>query len=68
VDINPYRQGTFMAGTGQAIVAPEYLKSYRPDIVIVMNSVYREEIRHNLSQMKLNPAILALGEPQTRKI
>ncbi|MGD8273197.1 MAG: class I SAM-dependent methyltransferase [Desulfobacterales bacterium] len=68
VDINPYRQGTFMAGTGQAIVAPEYLKSYRPDVVIVMNSVYRKEIRHNLSQMKLNPAILALGEPQTRKI
>jgi hypothetical protein len=33
-----------MAGTGQRIDAPEYLKEYRPDVVIVMNSIYRMDI------------------------
>ncbi|MCL4805744.1 MAG: methyltransferase domain-containing protein, partial [Anaerolineae bacterium] len=44
VDINPIKTGTFMAGTGQEIVAPSFLKQYRPDVVIIMNPVYREEI------------------------
>jgi hypothetical protein len=66
VDINPYRQGTFMAGTGQAIVAPDYLKKYRPDVVIIMNAVYRKEIQIDLHRMDCNPTILTLDEPKTR--
>jgi hypothetical protein len=60
VDINPYRQGTYMAGTGQEIVAPEFLKEYQPDIVIVMNPVYREEIRQDLNRMGLSPELLTI--------
>ncbi len=30
VDINPYKHGTFLAGTGQEIVSPEFLKDYNP--------------------------------------
>ncbi|MEE4111255.1 MAG: class I SAM-dependent methyltransferase [Desulfobacteraceae bacterium] len=60
VDINPYRQGTFMAGTGQRIVAPAFLKDYRPDCVIVMNAVYREEIERDLHQMRLHPKVMTL--------
>jgi len=63
VDINPYRQQTFMAGTGQKIVAPTFLKEYRPDIVIVMNAIYREEIQGNLSQLGLQPLMLTLQRP-----
>ena len=62
VDINPHRQGTFMAGTGQQIVAPSFLKSYRPHAVIVMNAVYVDEIRTELRRMELEPVIYALGE------
>ena len=62
VDINPYRQGTFMAGSGKAIVEPGFLKTYRPDVVIIMNAVYREEIQRDLSKMELEPLVLALGE------
>jgi len=62
VDINPYRQGTFMAGTGQKIVAPEFLRAYRPDAVIIMNPVYREEIVSDLKMMELSPEIHVLGE------
>lgn len=60
VDINPYRQGTFMAGTGQEIVAPEFLKEYQPDIVVVMNPIYREEIQQDLNRMGLAPELLTI--------
>jgi hypothetical protein len=60
VDINPYRQGTFMAGTGHEIVPPSFLKKNKPDKVIVMNAIYREEITETLKQLALFPEILTL--------
>jgi SAM-dependent methyltransferase len=45
VDINPLKQGMYIAGTGQQIVSPEFLREYRPDAVIVMNPAYKSEIR-----------------------
>ncbi len=60
VDINPIKTGTFMAGTGQEIVAPAFLKEYRPDVVIIMNPVYRDEITRDLQAMGLSPEIRTL--------
>jgi SAM-dependent methyltransferase len=60
VDINPYRQDTYMAGTGQKIVSPEFLNDYRPDVVVIMNEVYKKEITRNLSEFGLAPEILTL--------
>lgn len=60
VDINPNKTGTFMAGTGQEIVAPEFLASYRPDVVVIMNPVYRQEITQDLAAMSLSPRILTM--------
>jgi hypothetical protein len=60
VDINPYRQGHFLPGTGLPIVAPDFLADYRPDVVIVMNPVYREEIASDLVRMGLQPEIVTL--------
>jgi len=51
VDINPLKHGTYMAGTGQEIVGPEFLREYRPDTVIVMNRVYCDEIQSNLGKL-----------------
>lgn len=51
VDINPHKHGTFLAGTGHEIVAPSFLAEYRPDIVIVMNPVYADEIRDDCAKM-----------------
>jgi len=60
VDINPFRHGYFMAGTGHQIVSPEFLKDYKPDVVIVMNEIYCEEIGKDLREMGLSPQIIAL--------
>jgi len=57
VDINPYKHGMHMAGTGQKIVAPTFLQDYRPDVVIVMNPIYCREIQQELDMMKV-PATL----------
>jgi hypothetical protein len=51
VDINPRKQGMFVAGTGQRIVAPDFVRAYRPDEVIVMNPVYVDEIRRMLGEL-----------------
>lgn len=60
VDINPFKRGTYMAGTGQKIVAPEFLQEYKPDIVIVMNPIYRDEIQQDLKRIGLTPEIITV--------
>jgi 2-polyprenyl-3-methyl-5-hydroxy-6-metoxy-1,4-benzoquinol methylase len=60
VDINPYRQGKFMAGTGQQIVAPEFLKEYKPDLAIAMNPVYQPEIQQELNRLGLATRVCAV--------
>jgi hypothetical protein len=64
VDINPYRQGKFMPGTGQQIVSPEFLKSYRPDMIIVMNPIYCREIQSELRRLHVSAEILSVSEPK----
>ena len=60
VDINPYRHGFFMPATGQEIVSPESLKQVLPNVVIIMNRIYRHEIEKDLRQMDLDPEVLVL--------
>lgn len=58
VDINPRKQGKFIPGTGQEIIAPERLEAYGPDVVIVMNPLYRQEIQDMLKEIGLAPDVL----------
>lgn len=57
VDINPRKQGKFIPGSGQEIVSPELMKTYRPDVVIVMNPLYEEEIQAALQEMGLSARV-----------
>ncbi len=61
VDINPHRQGRYMPGTGQPIVAPRELVKLNPDHVIVMNPVYLDEISRDLKDLGLAPRLWAPG-------
>ena len=58
VDVNPRRAGTFIAGTGQEIVAPQSLAHDRPDVVIVMSPIYLPEITAQLARLHVHPACL----------
>jgi trans-aconitate methyltransferase len=55
VDINPQKQGRFVAGTGQQIVSPEFLQLYQPDVIIVMNVIYQKEIQEVTEKLGLSP-------------
>ncbi|MEM1255649.1 MAG: class I SAM-dependent methyltransferase [Cyanobacteria bacterium P01_H01_bin.21] len=57
VDINPRKQGMYVAGTGQRIVSPEFLQDYQPDVVLVMNSIYKNEIQQILTRLGLTPEL-----------
>jgi hypothetical protein len=58
VDINPHKRGTYMAGAGQQIVAPEFLKAYEPHVVIVMNPIYCDEIQRDLNRMGVTAELI----------
>ncbi|MGD9570385.1 MAG: methyltransferase domain-containing protein [Thermoleophilia bacterium] len=48
VDLNPRKQGRYLPGTGQPIVAPEDLVADPPGSVLIMNPLYAEEIQATL--------------------
>lgn len=66
VDINPYKHNTFLAKTGHKIVSPEYLRANSPDVLIIMNPIYTDEIRVSLREMNLSPMVVPIdADPLT---
>ena len=59
VDINPHMSAHYMARTGLEIVQPFVLRDYRPDVVVVMNPVYRQEIIAELATLGLKPEVIS---------
>ncbi len=60
VDINPYRAGYYMSGTGHPIVDPEQLTHIRPDTVILMNPIYTKEVRARMDELGIHPELVTL--------
>ena len=60
VDINPHRHHMFIPGAGSEVTSPDSLREYRPDVVVVMNSIYRDEIAEMLRGMGLEPDIVTV--------
>lgn len=60
VDINPNKQGMFLAGTGHRIISPQELVTLDPDLVIAMNSVYLDEIQAELDSLGIDTVLEGL--------
>jgi hypothetical protein len=60
VDINPTKHGFYMAGTGQQIVSPEFLAEYDPELVVVMNPIYIDEIQADLDRLGVTARLTAV--------
>lgn len=60
IDVNPYKQGSYLPGTGQRIESPDALRTNPPDTVVVMNPVYREEIGVDLQAMSIDCELITL--------
>lgn len=59
VDVNPRKQGKFIAGSGQQIISPQALAAYRPDVVLLMNGIYQSEVEAMLAGIGLSPSVIA---------
>ncbi len=60
VDINPHKWGKFMVGSNHPIVGPEALLELRPELVVVMNPIYVEEISAMIHELGLSCVVQAL--------
>ncbi len=60
VDINPGKQGKYIPGSGQLVVSPEFLDTFHPDTVLIMNDMYRREIQDCLDSLNLSARIHSL--------
>lgn len=60
VDINPHKHGRYVPGTGQRIVAPDFLAEFKPDVILIMNPNYLSEIQHKADQLNLTPQFLVV--------
>jgi len=61
IDINPHKAGYYLAGTGHRIDPPSRLPALAPDVILVMNPVYLDEIRAMVASHGLTPELHGLG-------
>ncbi len=65
VDLSPRKQGLYVPGTGARVVDPDFLVSYRPDVVVVANPIYRTEIERMLLLKDVRPrSVVCLSEDE----
>ena len=60
VDINPFKHGRWMAGTGHRIIAPKELVDLRPALVVAMNATYLDEIAAEMRDLGVDARLEAL--------
>jgi hypothetical protein len=60
VDINPHRQGKYMAGSAHRIISPTELAEKGVGLVIAMNGIYTAEIRRSMDELGIKATLLAL--------
>ena len=52
--MNPRKHNRYVPGTGQQIKPPVFLKEYQPDVVIIMNPIYSNEIKNKLGELNID--------------
>ncbi len=58
VDLNPLKFGRFVPGAATAVVAPSDLVADPPDVVVVMNQLYRDEIVAALEELGISAEVV----------
>lgn len=57
VDINPYKQGKFISGSGHKIISPEELAKTGIQKIITMNPMYSDEIKKTICSMGIKAEV-----------
>jgi hypothetical protein len=58
IDLNVRKHGRFVPGTGQEVGGPQSLRAARPDVILVPNRLYTEEIRRWVADMDLRAEVV----------
>jgi hypothetical protein len=58
VDVSPDKQGRYVPGTGQRIVAPEHLRGQPVDAVVLLNPNYRGEVAATLDALGVRAELI----------
>ncbi len=59
-DISPRKHGLYVAGTGHKVVAPEALRDESPDMVVIMNPIYQDEIGTSVRDLGLDAEVVCV--------
>ena len=65
VDVNPFKQHSFLPGSAHEILAPQALREVKPDVLVVMNPAYAGEVADMVERLGLHPDIESLGAVHT---
>jgi hypothetical protein len=69
VDVNPRKQGRFIAGTGHSIVLPCALQENPPDAIVLLNQSYKSEVEQILDRMNIRSELLvSASDPLTGEL
>jgi SAM-dependent methyltransferase len=60
VDINPRKKFKFVSGSAQQIVSPKFLRDYDPDLIFIMNPIYKTEITQTIQEMGIAPELIVV--------
>ena len=51
VDVNPRKHGSYLPGSAVRVVTPESMSEFEPDVVVLANPIYGDEVRATLSRL-----------------
>lgn len=60
VDINPKRQGMFLPRTAHQVFSPDHIKVDKPDLILITNPTYENEIRTQAASFGFKSRFLVL--------
>jgi hypothetical protein len=60
VDVNPAKWDTYLPASGLPVISPYRLVEWKPEMILVLNSVYLEEVRSALSGIPYSCRLEAL--------
>ena len=64
VDVNPLRQGKYIPGTGHKVISPDQLKKEEPDLIIINNPTYEQEIKQHAYELGLKSDFWVLKQSE----
>ena len=60
VDVNPAKWDTYLPASGLPVISPSRLTEWKPEMILVLNSIYLEEVRSTLAGMPYSCRLEAL--------